>query len=62
MARTINRISKGAVISPMEVGQLDPVWLEAFEAWALDYEVGVQYHKVTDDIFAEFERKHGYKK
>lgn len=61
LARRMNQVLGGAIYGPEDMDFIDPIWLEAFEAWVEEYEGGTQAKDWSDKLFADFERRHGYK-
>lgn len=57
-ARMINAACGGAVVSPWDVGALDPDLIDTCEALAVDYPKVKGGLKKVDDIFAAWRRAH----
>jgi hypothetical protein len=58
LARLINRLHGGTVISAMQVGTLDGAWLDTFIKLAVDLPAKQARQKMIDNKFKEFEREY----
>ena len=65
IARIINKVHGGPVISAMEVDQLDDEWIDLFLGIAVDLPKRQARRKAIDIKFAQFQREYykrnGYK-
>ena len=58
LARLINKVHGGAVITAMEVDQLDEVWIDVFLGITVDLPAKKRRQQVIAAKFEEFERSH----
>ena len=58
LARLINKIHGGAVVTAMEVDQLDETWIDLFIGVGVDLPNMQRRQKAIQARFAEFERSH----
>jgi len=58
IARLINKVHGGLVISAMDVDQLDEAWVDVFLGIAIELPHKQERQKIIDNKFREFERTH----